>query len=81
MNNLVKKLSIAAVATATIASASYAYAATYFEEWVYYATSAKTTIVGERINRCDGTPYITGTVTAHKRLMNRESCGIYYPHN
>ncbi|NQZ11644.1 MAG: hypothetical protein HRT35_31220 [Algicola sp.] len=75
MNNLIKKSAAITTVAATIFAASTAFAGTHLLEYVYYSNSAKTTVVGEKIVRCDNTIYATGnTSTPYYRLVGSEPC-------
>ena len=73
--NLFKKLAITATAAAALLGASATMANSYITEYDYYATSAKITVVGHTVTGCNGSTYITGTVTAHVRKIGQEPCG------
>lgn len=75
MNKMIKKIAVSATTAVSILAASYAVAGNFFEERIYFATSAKVTVVGEKIIRCDGSHFNTGTITPYYRVMNRSYCG------
>ena len=72
--SLIKKLAITAIAATTLFSAGSTNAGSHIYEYIYYATSAKVTIVGGSLTRCDNTTFTWGTVTSHKRLTGKEPC-------
>ena len=76
MMNLIKKAGIVAVTALTILGSSMAIAANgYITEYVYYSDSSKTTIVGESVSGCNGSFYVTGTITPYKKRTGNEPCG------
>lgn len=75
MTSMIKKIAVTTTAAVSILAATYAVAGNYFTETAYFATSAKTTFVGEKITRCDGSIYVTGTITPYSRTMYRAPCG------
>ena len=75
MKAMIKKIAVSTTAAATILAASYAAAGSFFTEQIYFATSAKVTVVGEKITRCDGSTFVTGQITPYTRVMSRSYCG------
>ena len=60
----IKKIAITTGAALTLLSASYAMAFSGFIiEYVYYSDASRTQIVGESVQRCDDTLFVTGTIT------------------
>lgn len=73
-----KKLAISTVTAIGLLSASSTIASGYLVERLFYATSAKTQVVGERITRCDGATATWGTVTPYSRIVSMEPCGFNF---
>ncbi|MBE0362031.1 hypothetical protein PULV_a3712 [Pseudoalteromonas ulvae UL12] len=76
MKNKMKKSLVVAGSALALLGGSFAIAGSNARiiEYVYYADSTYSTVVGESIQNCDGRIYTTGQTTPYKRLVGAEPC-------
>lgn len=70
---IAKKFTVAAVVALTAIS-SYAFAANYIVETIYYSDASRSTIVGESVKRCNGSTFVTGQITSYSRVVAKYPC-------
>jgi ABC-type uncharacterized transport system substrate-binding protein len=69
-----KQLAAVLGVVGSMAASGYAWAATYYTEYMYFSDATRTTVVGNRITTCKNQVYTYGTVTIYKRLVERYDC-------
>lgn len=62
-----------------MAASSYAYAATYYQNYMYFSDSARTNFVGEKIIDCRNRVTVWGTITPYSRRVEYYNCAYPIP--